>query len=150
MQNYMGDNIILEKFRGLNVKLHEPGIFLELQNYFIKEKSVEYVHGAVDWVHGASPRVHNALIKRGSSRRWSTVPILFCELVHPHIILTDNHRTDGCGWAGQGGGGAWAPRWWFHQSIAGDRRPTAPSYRTRVAWQDRFTHLWGVAGSDGG
>jgi hypothetical protein len=48
MQNYRGDNIILEKFRGLNVKLHESGIFLELKNYFLKEKSVEYVHGSVD------------------------------------------------------------------------------------------------------
>jgi hypothetical protein len=29
--------------------------FLELQNYFSKDKSVEYVFGTVDWVHDAGP-----------------------------------------------------------------------------------------------
>jgi hypothetical protein len=30
--------------------------FSEFQNYFLKEKSMDYVHGAVYWVHGTGSR----------------------------------------------------------------------------------------------
>jgi hypothetical protein len=36
----------LEKFRDVFVKIRRPEIFQILQNYFSKEKSIEYVQGA--------------------------------------------------------------------------------------------------------
>jgi hypothetical protein len=41
------------------------GYFLELWNYFSKEKAMESVHGFMDRVHSAGARVHRTSLNEG-------------------------------------------------------------------------------------
>jgi hypothetical protein len=43
---------MLDKCRGVFIKIRRPGNLWNLWNYFPNGKAMEYVHGAVDWVHG--------------------------------------------------------------------------------------------------
>jgi hypothetical protein len=55
--------MILEKFRGVFVKLWGSNYFLKFLIYFPIVKDVEYDHGMVDRIHGAGPWVHGPFIK---------------------------------------------------------------------------------------
>jgi hypothetical protein len=56
MQNYRDKNIILEKFRGVFVKIQGPNYFMEFLIYFPTEKRVDRVYSGVDRAHRADAR----------------------------------------------------------------------------------------------
>jgi hypothetical protein len=44
--------------RGLSTKLQGPRVYWNFQNYFSKEKSIEWAHEVVDQVHEAASQIH--------------------------------------------------------------------------------------------